>query len=138
MRTARRQDVLGVVRCGTGPSSRVRAGAPSVQHILRGDYKRGLYAFQGGQRYHGRLLHLRKKTRAGEATSGEPALAISLWGMLYADDAGLISLSLEQPRKMMGVIVVVCTTFGLTVSKAKPETISLRTRGCRSLPPYSA
>ena len=55
MRTAQRQGVLGVVRCGTGPSPRVRARALPVQHLLRGGYKRGLHAFQGGQRHHGRF-----------------------------------------------------------------------------------
>ena len=49
--------------------------------------------------------------------------------MLYADDAGVVSRSPEQLRKMMGVIVVVCTAFSLTVSKAKPETMYLRAKG---------
>ena len=38
------------------------------------------------------LVHLRKKRGAGgwgEATAGESVLARPLWGMLYADDAGL-------------------------------------------------
>ena len=64
------------------------------------------------------LVHLRKKRGAGErgeATVGELVLATPLWGMLYADDAGVISQSPEQPRKMMEVIVVVCAAFGLTV-----------------------
>ena len=37
------------------------------------------------------LVHLRKKRGVGgrgEATTGESALATSLWGMLYADDDG--------------------------------------------------
>ena len=55
MRVARRQGVLGAVRCGIRPSSRVRAGAPPVQHLLYGGYKRGLHAFQGGRRDHGRF-----------------------------------------------------------------------------------
>ena len=55
MRTARRQGALEVVRCGTRPSSKVRARAPPVQHFFRGGYKRGLHAFQGGQRHHGRF-----------------------------------------------------------------------------------
>ena len=46
---------VGVVRYGTGPSPRVRARAPSFQYNLRGGYKRDLYAFQGGQRHHGRF-----------------------------------------------------------------------------------
>ena len=78
------------------------------------------------------LVHLRKKKGAGgweEATPGEPVLATLLWGMLYADDAGVVSQSSEQLRNMMGVIVVVCAVFGLTVSEAKTEIMCLRAKG---------
>ena len=84
MRAARRQGVVGVVRCGSRPSSRVRARAPPVQHRLPGGYKHGLYAFQGGQRYHGRFDAPEEKKAAGgrgEATAGESVLATPLWGM---------------------------------------------------------
>ena len=50
---------------------------------------------------------------------GESALATPLWGMLYADDVGVVLQSPEQLSKMMGVIVVVCAAFGLTVSEAQ-------------------
>ena len=64
------------------------------------------------------LVHLRKKRGAGgrgETTVGESALATTpLWGMLYADDAGIVLQSSEQLRKVMGVIVVVYAAFGLT------------------------
>ena len=56
-------------------------------------------------------LHLRKKRGAegrGEANAGESVLATLVWGMLYADDAGVVSQSPEELRKMMGVIVVLC------------------------------
>ena len=49
--------------------------------------------------------------------------------MLYADDTGVVSQSPEQLKKMMGVIVVVCTAFGLTVSEAKTEIVCLRAKG---------
>ena len=49
--------------------------------------------------------------------------------MLHADDAGVVSRPPEQPRKLMGVIVVVCNTFSLTVSEAKTEMMCLRTKG---------
>ena len=78
------------------------------------------------------LVHLRKKRGAGgrgEATVGESTLATPLWGMLYADDAGVVSQSPEQLRKMMGVIVVVCVAFDLTVSEAKTEIMCLRAKG---------
>ena len=78
------------------------------------------------------LVHLRKKRGTGgrgEAIAGKSALATSTWGMLYADDTGVISQSPEHPRKMMGVIVVVCAAFGLTVSEIKTEIMCLRVKG---------
>ena len=64
----------------------------------------------------------------GEANAGEPTLATSLWGMLYADDAGVVSQSLQQARKIMGVIVVECAAFGVTIVEAKTEIMCLRTK----------
>ena len=75
------------------------------------------------------LVHLRKKRGRGEATARESVLATPLWGMLYADDAGVVSRSPEQLRKMMEVVVVVCAAFGLTVSEAKTEIMCLRAKG---------
>ena len=130
MRVARRSGVLGVLRCGTGPSLRVRARVSPVQHLLSGGYKLGLHAFQGGQRHHGRSGAHEGKTRGpGEATAGEPALATSPRGVLYDDDAGNVSKSPEQVRKMMAVVVVVCAAFGLTVSEVKTEIMCLRAKG---------
>ena len=49
--------------------------------------------------------------------------------MLYADDAEVVSLSPKQLRTLVGVVVVFCTAFGLTVSEAKTEIVCLRTKG---------
>ena len=65
----------------------------------------------------------------GEATAGKSVFATPLWGMLYADDAGVVSQSPEKLKKMMAVIVVVCVAFGLTVSEAKTEIMCLRATG---------
>ena len=74
--------VLEGLRCGTGPSSRVRARAPPVQHILYGGYKRGLQAFfQGKQRHHECSGAPEEENRGGgqgETTTGESALATSV------------------------------------------------------------
>ena len=78
------------------------------------------------------LVHLRKKRGAGgrgELIGGESVLATPLWGMLYADDAEVVSQSPEQLRKMTGVIVVACAAFDLTVSEAKTEIVCLRAKG---------
>ena len=77
MRAARRQGVLEVVACGTTTSWT-------------------LSCTLGGER-----------GREGGGTAEEPALATSLWGMLYAGDVGVVSLSPEQLRTTMDVIVVI-------------------------------
>ena len=110
----------------------MRARTPPDQHLLRGGYKLGLHAFQGGQRHHGRFDTPEEEKGGGglrEATVGESVLATPLWGMLYADDAGVVSQSPEQLRKTMGVIVVACAAFGLTVSEAKTEIMCSSAKG---------
>ena len=48
-----------------------------------------------------------------------------LWGMLYADDACIVSRSPQGLAKMMEVIVEVCRAFTLTVSAKKTETMCI-------------
>ena len=83
-------------------------------------------------------MYLRKKSGVrgrGGATSGEPALATSFWDILHADDAGVISQSLEKPRKMMGMIKTVYEAFDLPVSEeVKAETMCLCTKGVPESP----
>ena len=61
------------------------------------------------------LVHLRKQTGRGETITGEPALTTSQWGMLYADDVGVVSQSPKQRRNMMNEIMVVCVALSLIV-----------------------
>ena len=42
---------------------------PPVQHLLRGGYKLGLHAFQGGQRHHGRF-GIPEKEKGGGGAGG--------------------------------------------------------------------
>ena len=41
-----------------------------------------------------------------------------LWGLLYADDAGIVSRSSKRLERMMTVIVTACSSVGLTVSES--------------------
>ena len=50
-----------------------------------------------------------------------------MWSMLYADDAGIVSKSVEGLAKMMTVLVTVFEAADLTASEKKTETILLRT-----------
>ena len=53
----------------------------------------------------------------------------TLWGMLYADDAGIVSRSSEGLVRMMTVIVTTSSSFGLTVPEVKTEIMWLETKG---------
>ena len=50
----------------------------------------------------------------------------AVWGMLYADDAGIVSRSPTGLARMMTVIVEVFGAFGLTVLEKKTETLRMR------------
>ena len=60
----------------------------------------------------------------------------SVWGMLCADDEGIVSKSVEGLAKMMIAIVTVFEAAGLTVSEKKTETMLQRTpnQGIRASP----
>ena len=49
----------------------------------------------------------------------------AVWGMLYADDACIVSQSPQGLAKMMEAIVEVCRAFALTVSAKKTETMCM-------------
>ena len=60
--------MLGVVRCGTGPSPRVRARAPPVQNIFFAVVTNVAYTrFEAGKDIMDALVLLGKKRRAGGA-----------------------------------------------------------------------
>ena len=67
------------------------------------------------------LVHLEEDAGVGVETPLETARR-AVWGMLYADDAGVVSRSQEGLTRMMTIIVRVFGAFGLTVSEKKPET----------------
>ena len=71
MRAARRKGVLGLVRCGTGPSSWVRARAPPVQHIFAAVINVASTRFKADKDIMDALVHLRKKRGAG-VRGGQP------------------------------------------------------------------
>ena len=49
----------------------------------------------------------------------------AIWGMLYADDACIVSRSPRRLGRMMAVFVKVFGTFGLTISESKTETMDM-------------
>ena len=81
MRAARRRRVLGVVRRGTGPSSRLRARALLFNILFAAVTQVAYTRFEADKGIIDGLVGLRKKAGAGgrgEITSREPAPATSL------------------------------------------------------------
>ena len=71
------------------------------------------------------LVYLEEETGVGAGTPLERARR-AVWGMLYADDAGVVSRSQEGLTRMMTIIVEVFGAFGLIVSERKTETLLMR------------
>ena len=52
-----------------------------------------------------------------------------LGGMMYTDDAGIVSRLSEGLERMMTVIVTACSSFRLTIPEAKTDIMCLETKG---------
>ena len=106
------------------------AVAAFFQYFLRCyDARRGSTLQCGPRHLCGILVHLEEDLEENAAgLSSDPLACVrrTVWGMLYTDDAGIVSKSAEGLAKMMTVIVTVFEAAGLTVS-LKTETMLLRT-----------
>ena len=71
------------------------------------------------------LVYLEEEAGVGGGAPLEFARR-AVWGMLYADDAGVVSRSQEGLTRMMTTIVEVFGAFVLTVSEKKTETLLMR------------
>ena len=71
------------------------------------------------------LVYLEVEAGMGAGTPLERARR-AVWGMLYADDAGVVSRSQEGLTRMMTTVVEVFGEFGLTVSEKKTETLLMQ------------
>ena len=73
------------------------------------------------------LIHLQEQpSKVGPETALECDQR-PIWGMLYADNAGIVSRSPRGLGRMMAVFVEVFGTFGLTISESKMETMCMPT-----------
>ena len=71
------------------------------------------------------LVHMKEPSTS---MGPEPAMDYvrrAVWGMLYADDACIVSRSSQGLAKTMEVIVEFCRAFALTVSAKKTETMCM-------------
>ena len=71
------------------------------------------------------LIHLQEQpSKVGPETALE-CVRRAIWGMLYADDACMVSRSPRGLGRMVAVFVEAFDTFGLTISGSKTETMCM-------------
>ena len=69
------------------------------------------------------LVHLKEKPEKVGPKTALACVRRAVWGMLYVDDACIVSRLPRGLELMMAVIVKVCGVLGLTVSEKKTETM---------------
>ena len=112
--------ITAVLRVG---EKRLTADAVNIDSMVQLQRKK----VKGGQ--------TEERARAGRVDGqGKEEAAQTLWRMLYADDAEIVSRLPEELDKIMAVIVTACAAFGLTVSEAKTEIMCLQTKGGGHVP----
>ena len=97
----------------------------AVQHLLRSWLNVVLQRFGEEPSILAELVYLKEPSTL---MGPEPALDYirrAVWGMLYADDACIVSRSPQGLAKMMEVIVDVFRAFVATVSAKKTETMCM-------------
>ena len=70
--------------------------------------------------------------RRGRDGTGGASAVEKLWGLIYAEDAGIVSRSSTEIEKMMSIIVRVAGLFGLMVSEPKRRSCAWCPGGWRS------
>ena len=66
-------------------------------------------------------VRLKGSPTSMEADSAMDYVRRAVWGMLYVDDACIVSRSPQGLAKMMEIIVEVCRAFALTMSAKKTD-----------------
>ena len=73
------------------------------------------------------LVHLQQQPWKVAPETALECVRRAIWGMLYTDDACIVSLSPRGLGWMMAVFVEIFGTFGLTISEGNTETIAMPT-----------
>ena len=71
------------------------------------------------------LIHLQEQPSKVGPEMALECVRRAIWGMLYADDACIVSRSPRGLRRMTAVFVEVFGTFGLTILESKTETMCM-------------
>ena len=71
------------------------------------------------------LIHLQEQPSKVDPETALECVRRAIWGMLYADDACIVSRSPRGLGRMMAVFVEVFDTFGFAISESKTKTMCM-------------
>ena len=77
------------------------------------------------------LVHLHEQPSKVRPEMALECVRRAIWGMMYADDACIVSRSTRRLRRMMAVFVEVFGAFGQTISESKTRPCACRSRAHR-------
>ena len=122
-----------MVQCSPGAPARMCVVAAIVQYLLCGGHHSGSAAVRGV--IVSDLVYLDDAPKGEDDRPREEGTLEmvwrAVWGMLYTDDAGVVSTSPRGLTKMMDVIVVACQEFGLCRRKIPwPRTCGILPAQC--------
>ena len=115
-----------MVRDHTGTPARVCAVTIAVRIFFAAAMEVVLQRFSEDDTILENLVFLDEGSGGGPYETLLDRVRRAVWGMLYADDAEIVSRSPAGLATMMTVIVEVFCAFGLTVSEKKTETLLIR------------
>ena len=79
------------------------------------------------------MVKVKRMVTEGKGKNAKLVEAVKpIWGMLYADDAGIVSQSPGSLEKMMSIIVRAAGRFGLLVSEPKTEIMCMLAKGMKA------
>ena len=115
-----------MVRGHPGAPARMCAVTIAVQNLLCSGDRGGTTTFSEDDTILENLVFLDEGSGGGPDETLLDRVRRAVWGMLYADDAEIVSRSPAGLARIMTVIVEVFGAFGLTVSEKKTETLLMR------------
>ena len=113
--------MLGVVRGGKGAPSGMCTFPLPFNVFLAAILLAALERFGKDAGILVNLIHLQEQPSKVGPETALKYMRRAMWGMLYADDACIVSRSPRGLGRMMAALVEVFGTFGLTISEKKTE-----------------
>ena len=119
------RSMLRVVRGGAEAPSGMRSFPAAVQRLLRSDNPVALEKFSDDAYILADLVHLQEQPSKVGPKTALGNVPRTYWGILYTNEACIVSRSPRGLERMMAAFVEVFGILGLTISESRTETMCM-------------